>query len=488
LSSFVFTRSPSADVGWDAPGRTRGGPARLLVFYGRLLGVLLAGYLLFDRAFAYLHLPGTPLYVGELVLVVGGLGTLAATGYLRVVVMDEPIMALLSAFFLWGLVRFLPGLRDYGVDAVRDFALVYYCLFAFFTAAALAKSPDILRRWIVQLDRFLPWLLLWLPVATVVGSLASLNGPNVPFTSVPILTHAAGSAAIAALLALGFLWLFPGTRSPRSRAAWSILALVIIALSATQNRGGLFSAAAGVVVGLAFFRDRLRLRLIVRAVVPIALVLSLAALLPLQVPIAGWQYRSFSVPQLFANVASVGGRQEVGTLNSTAAGREHLWTLVYQKEVADDALIYGSGFGINVAAQVGVYETSSGPADLLRNPHNSHLDVLARTGLVGLCLWIVLWLGWYWRLVVGCRRLMRCGLYLRRRVAVLCLMMTTAILTSSFFAPQLEGAQVAALLWTAFGVGVVVTSSREWLGDRDLPWAVPGPPSSSRPEPARQMT
>jgi hypothetical protein len=43
---------------------------------------------------------------------------------------------------------------------------------------------------------------------------------------------------------------------------------------------------------------------------------------------------------------------------------------------------------------------------------------------------------------------------------------TTAILTSSFFDPQLEGAQVAALLWTVFGIGVAVTSFRGWFGVR----------------------
>jgi hypothetical protein len=47
-------------------------------------------------------------------------------------------------------------------------------------------------------------------------------------------------------------------------------------------------------------------------------------------------------------------------------------------------------------------------------------------------------------------------------------MVATAILVSCFFSPQLEGAQVAAVLWTAFGIGVAVTSFRGWFGDRDL--------------------
>ena len=153
-----------------------------------------------------------------------------------------------------------------------------------------------------------------------------------------------------------------------------------------------------------------------------------------------------------------------------------LWTRIYQKQVADDLLIRGSGFGMNLATEVGVYDAGT---DDLRSPHNSHLDILARMGVVGFSLWIALWFGWYWRLVAGCRRLARRGLYARRQVAVLCLMVNSATLVSSFFDPQLEGAQAAALLWIAFGVGVAVTSFRGWFGDRDLHLGPAGSPAWS---------
>ena len=117
-----------------------------LVWYGRLLGPLLAGYLLFDRAFAYLHVPGIPIYVGEMVLAVGLLAALVGTGYFRIPIRDEPILSLLAAFVLWGLIRFIPGLTAYGMDAVRDAALWYYCLFAFLTVGAIAKVPTTTSR------------------------------------------------------------------------------------------------------------------------------------------------------------------------------------------------------------------------------------------------------------------------------------------------------------------------------------------------------
>ena len=254
----------------------------------------------------------------------------------------------------------------------------------------------------------MPWLLIWLPFSLL---LQSVHAPHVPFTTVSVVTHKNGDIAIAALLALGFLWLFPGARSARSRAAWSIVALMALALVTTQNRGGLLAAAAGVTVGLAFFQDRLKL--IMRAVAVIALGLSLATLLSLKVPVPGAQGRAYSASQLFANVASIAGAKETGNLSGTVQGRDVLWSRIYQKQVADGLLIRGSGFGMNLATGVGVYDAGT---DNLRSSHNSHLDILARMGVVGLSLRIALWLGWYWRLVAGCRRLARRGYTLAGRL------------------------------------------------------------------------
>jgi len=463
MSSSVLGLDRSANV--DRPDQARDAPGRLLVYYGRLLPLLLAGYLLFDKAFAYLHLPGTPLYVGELVLVVGVFGSLAATGYLRATISDDPVMTLLFAFFLWGLIRFVPGLRTYGITAIRDFALVYYCLFAFLTAAVLMKAPDLLGRWVVQLTRFVPWLLVWLPLGVVALTLVT-HAPKVPTTPVSVLTHKPGNFAIAALIALGAMWLFPSGRGSRSRAVWSIVALLTIVLAGTQNRGGLLGAVAGAAVGLALAPNRRWL--MTRAVAVISIAFVVGILLPVKVPGAGGQGRTFSFSQLVASVASIGGAQEAGNLGGTVNFRGQLWSQVIDKQVADGRLNDGYGFGPNIAFLAGGLQAEGTPSDPLRSPHNSHLDILARLGLIGLFMWLALWACWYWRIVTHCRRLAQRGLHARRQVAVLCLMTVTSIQVSSFFDPQLEGAQVAAVLWVAFGVGLAVTSFRAWFGDQDL--------------------
>ena len=160
---------------------------------------------------------------------VGALAAVVATRYLRVPIRDEPILALLGAFAFWGLIRALPGVALYGIDALRDSALWYYCLFAFFIVAALAKSPQLLERLIAQVTRLTPWLLLWLPLALILLPLAE-EAPTVPFSDVSVLSHKPGDVAIAALLVLGCMWVLPNTRSARSRALWSLMALMVIAL------------------------------------------------------------------------------------------------------------------------------------------------------------------------------------------------------------------------------------------------------------------
>ncbi len=437
----------------------RGPDGRLLDIYGRVIGPLLAGYLLFDKAFAYIHLPGSPAYIGEMVLALGVLGVITGTGYLRVPLAHEPVLMLLLVFGLWGVLRTVPNVGTYGLDTIRDAALWYYCIFAFLVVAALARAPDLIDRLLAQLGRFTPVLLLWLPVGILLSTLA-LDTPTMPFTTISVLNHKAGNAALAALLVLWYIILFPERHSVRFRACWSVMALLATMLAATQNRGGMLAFLVGSVIGLIFCRNRVRL--VMQAASATGTVLVLAVALTFVLPVIGEQGRAFSVPQLIENVTSLGSAEKIpgSNLHGTVDGRTELWTRILDKQMDDGLLIVGSGFGPNLAADVGVFDEGK---DTLRSPHNSHLDVLARMGLVGLSLWIVLWTCWYWAVIVGIRRLASLSRSTRYRVAVLSIVTVSAIHVSSFFDPQLEGPQIAILFWTLFGVGIVAVTPRAWL-------------------------
>ena len=87
-----------------------------------LLVPLLGGYLFFGRPFAYLHIPGTPVFIGEIVLVVGLIEAVPYIKAIRVVVRQHLPLQLLLAFMAVGALRMLWDLPEYGLDAVRDSA------------------------------------------------------------------------------------------------------------------------------------------------------------------------------------------------------------------------------------------------------------------------------------------------------------------------------------------------------------------------------
>jgi hypothetical protein len=454
----VFIGSESPWTAGTAAG-SLGVAEQFFTLYARLLAPVLAGYLLLDRTFAYIHVPGTPLFIGEIVLGIGIVAALLSIGDLRVPSKDsEKVFIALGLLCVWGSILAVAGVATYGLDAARDSALWYYSLFAFLTYAALIRSPAILDRWISQFGKFIPWLLIWLPsaliVAPAVEHLSAISATAGDGKGL-LLNTKTGDSAIAALLGLGYLWFFPERFGARARTAWSMMALLVIALAGTQNRGGLIAAGAGAMVGLAFHPDRGSLVKRYLAVVTIGL--ALACLMP-DMAYPGLHLRHYTATQLLQNVWSlVDSGSGTSNLDSTTKFRTELWSRVLTKQVTDGHIVDGEGFGPNLAADVGVY---AGMSDSFRSPHNSHLDILARMGLIGLSFWIAIWVGWYWRMIAGCRRLAERGLYARRHVAVLCLMVATAIMVSSYFDPQLEGPQIAIPLWSFVGLGIAVTSAR----------------------------
>lgn len=436
----------------------RGGDAAFTTFV-RLLGPVIGAYLLFDRAAAYVHIPGTPAYIGEMLLLLGLLGARRAPACLRSAVRDDALLTAAVAFFAWGALRTMANLGEYGlIWVLRDSALWYYCLFAVLAAAltlSRPSTPGVLAR---QLNRFVPYLLLWLPVAVFLSPAGTNpsrpgNSIHVPFSAVSIFSHKDGNAAVASAMALAALWLLPSDRrSVRSRNLWSLLAIGDLLIAGTQNRGGFLAGAAALLVGLALNRTLGR-RAVVGLAVIVAVVLGVSVLQP---RLGSHSARSISPSQLVANAESIVGINQTAALQGTERARMIQWSYIYDRETAEGKIWYGWGPGRSLG-----FGTTTGIGDAsLRAAHNSHLDVLARLGLVGLGLWILLWGAWVWKMLVTHGRLARAGQHHSRRFVDFCVVTVVAILINAFFDPSLEGPQVAVLLWTIFGIGAALSNPR----------------------------
>src|SRR5712692_3244839 len=81
-----------------------------------VLPPVLVGYALLDRGFAYLHVPGTPIFAGEVVVLVCVAGAVVGTGYIHRSVEHSIVAKLILLFAAWGLVRTVPYLRADGFD------------------------------------------------------------------------------------------------------------------------------------------------------------------------------------------------------------------------------------------------------------------------------------------------------------------------------------------------------------------------------------
>ncbi len=221
----------------------------MVLIFGGALGALLGGYMFLGRGFA--HIGVGPVYVGDLVLVLG----VATAAVVVIRTRSLPPMTwtigLLLAFIALGAVRTLPYLGLYRLDALRDGVLWGYAAFAlivyFLVDRAFLLRAFRVYGWVV------PIFALWLPISWNLFATASAGiDPSRPGSFTPLVFFKGGDMAVHTVGAVAFLVL-------GATAAWSVrtfLWRVVIALpllwtafvAGTSNRGALVTAAVGIIV------------------------------------------------------------------------------------------------------------------------------------------------------------------------------------------------------------------------------------------------
>ena len=104
--------------------------------YLALLAIVLLGYALMGKGFAYLGFP--PLYVGEIAFL-SGIVVFLRTGAFVGALATLPAV-LLVALMAWVLARTLPFVSVYGFDSLRDSTIVIYGGFAFIVIGLLLED------------------------------------------------------------------------------------------------------------------------------------------------------------------------------------------------------------------------------------------------------------------------------------------------------------------------------------------------------------
>lgn len=430
-------------------------PVRVGKFFLAALGVALIGYAFLNKGFAYLGAP--PLFIGEVIL---GLGLVAAavSGNLWAAA-RSPITWLLVLFALWGAARTIPFIRTYRLEALRDAVVWGYAAFALILPVILLRSGFLISI-PERYRRLLPWFLVWIPVGNLLGRFASYYIPNVPGTDVPLLYLKTGDAAVhlagaAAFLSLGLYQLsLQQEKIPLWIKEWLWWMCWLVALLVVSTtRGGIVSVLAAALVVLA-------LRPLSRwgKVTLIGLVLTtIFFAFNLEIDINDWQGRKISPQQISERVQTIfmKSSQDEG-LEGTREWRLNWWRDIVNYTVYGKYFWTGKGFGVNLAEDDGY----QGQWEALRSPHNGHMTILARMGVPGMILWILL----QGTFAVSLLRAYFIARGTRQewwaRVNLWVLAYWAAFIVNGAFDVFLEGPQGGIWFWCLFGFGITILEAQ----------------------------
>jgi hypothetical protein len=422
---------------------------RLPTIFLSCLGGLLLGYAFLGRGFAYLGAP--PIYVGELVLILGVIAASTSVRSLRV--LGSPLAMLWVAFALWGAVRTVPYLGRYGAAALRDSVIWSYGLFALLAAWFLrpwdrfAQVPQRYASWI-------PWFVLWVPVLSVVTVYmrdrlpTSSPGATIPsFKPGDVAVHLAGAGAF---LLLGLDRMDSGTQKPASRrlsetALWTFWTIGFMIVTALNRSGFLAMLFAGATV--IFLRGSVAKGRFLR-IAAITLVLGIGAL-SADVSLAPFSGRSASTRQIMHNLASITGSGDDEGLQGSREWRLAWWRNIVDNTLYGDEFWTGRGFGMSLADDA-YFQVD----EALRSPHNGHMTILAREGVPGIVLWGILQLAFAASLVRAFVRARAAGQEWWARLNVWVLAYWVAFVVNMTFDVYLEGPQGGIWFWSLFGFGI----------------------------------
>ncbi|MFN3597714.1 MAG: O-antigen ligase family protein [Rubricoccaceae bacterium] len=421
--------------------------------YMLVLAACLLGYALLGRAFAYVGVP--PLFIGEVVL---GLGLLLLVTRARALasLSGMPVLGLLLLLIAWGLVRTLPYVPEYGLNAFRDWMVLGYGLFAFVAAGLILSRPERLRLLVERYRVFavvmlaLVWAvyiafkvfeqsLPWIPWAPGAARVVEAKGGD-------IMVHI---SAIAAFVVLGLIRPTP---------------LVVAALAANaglimvSNRGGMIAFVLTLAVAWALRPPTAHFGKLIFAFV---FFLAAGLLVGPTVQIHGGT-RSISVEQLWTNLVSIVDQSDSASLETTKTWRLAWWTRIVGYTVQGPYFWDGKGFGINLAVDDG-FQTSDDAA--LRSPHNGYMTILARMGVPAFVVWLVLQGLWVLTMLSAWweARLLQQRTWMAVLAMLLCYWV--AITVNAMFEVYLESPMGGIWLWVVVGTGLAAARLRRTRPD-----------------------
>jgi len=397
--------------------------------------LILLGYALDGRGFAYF-------FLGEMALAVGAQFLVNTRGWTTV--FQLPQLLLLLPFWAWGAARTIPFLTTYRLDAVRDAMLWGYSGFAFIIAGLILAKPTRLVQFLQRYSRFAFIFLALIPLVAVTYRALGTSMPRWPIVNIAIIQEKEGDVMVH-LAGIFAFWI--AGLGGRVKPLWIALLTANAAVMGVVDRAGqlAFMAAFGV-CAICRPRHPIIWRITTAGVFLIVLLWATK----LDIPIAAEKGRNISFDQLVTNITSIASDSGTNGLDSTKEWRVRWWNDIVRYTIYGRYRWTGKGFGVNLAEDDGYQVLRD---NSLRAPHNAHMDILAREGVPGVVIWIVLQLGFATGILIQ---------YIKARIHqdtrwqavflfILCYWVAFSI--NGSFDVYFEGPMGAIWFWVLFGVG-----------------------------------
>ncbi len=363
-----------------------------VIDYFVLLGI--CGYIVLNRGFAYIGFGsvGVPIYIGEVLVVVAAWSIQRRMREDHTRPFPAPMWWMIVCALI-GTAHLLGDVATVGVEAIRNFSVLYYAIFFPF-GYYLALDAGRRRRTYAILG--IAFFLELIHASTY--AIRHTIAPWITFGNedVPLLGNH-GASYIMSVGALFFLALSGKSAlgwRPLTRAAVALWGIVAVALY--ESRSGLMSLLTATVALLIIRRAR-AMRLVSALVISFIALISFLDLINVRMKsdrgdltLSGLLYymRSVVVDDAPNRVSGQEegfevDRQMAQGLAGTRKGRINWWEDIITRTLSEPgSATYGRGFSeilVPVKLAGGFY---------IRYPHNVYVTVLARVGLVGLACFI----------------------------------------------------------------------------------------------------
>jgi len=414
--------------------------------------IICFGYIFFGRGFAGLHLPGMPIYIGEILIFISFIYFFDDFFKKRINWFQKLIIFVIIGFSFLFAKDVILGKHEL-TYIFRDFATAYYIIFLCLFAGV--RGVTIFKKNIEVLSKYHFLIALSLLIHTSLGPFLS-SFLQIGDDYYGIFYMPEGSVPPLAV----FLIIILLEKMDRTKITWLefiSIGISFIAIILTHYRGALIGAMVALAYYIIFISEG-RIRVLSKLTIGLCIIAIPAVIyLPIirdyqEKMFANSEYKIvqlYSMHMLRAKFKSLIDPEGIEYKGDTGAGRIIWWkSVVEDNNESIETFMFGKGFGQNLGESINYGKVT------VRGAHNAWVNIYGWSGLSGIILYALALIGTFY-FMLKARKLFNSAEHFNAKYACNTgLVYLMAVLVSSMFDNSLSSPATAIPLYIFLGCAV----------------------------------